>query len=241
MLAFDFAVNPGAPARRLDYLIPDELVAETIDALARRQAIPPDVEIDDTPYRDAMICTHGSRDACCATFGFPLYRSLRTLSTEGSDLRVWRATHFGGHRFAPTMMTFPDGRSWGYLDVATGKAILEQHAAVEPLRAAYRGWSGYSDDGLQLLEQEGFLRFGWSWLDFRQQGRIVASDGVPGARHAEIVAESPNGDWIELRGEIVPESPVTAISSCGGEDYVSPRYALTNIDVQVRSASLATG
>ncbi len=236
VMSADFAANPGGPAVRRDYLIPNEQVAATIDALARRHPVPSCVEIDETSYLDAMICTHGSHDACCATFGFPLYRKLRALSTAGSHLRVWRATHFGGHRFAPTMMTFPDGRSWGYLDEATGRAILERNTPVEPLAAAYRGWSGYTDAGLQLLEQEGFLRFGWSWLDFRQQGHISPVDEASGIRRAEIVAESPNGDRIELSGDILQEDSVTTIASCGGEEYSSPRFTVINIDLRVRTA-----
>ncbi len=236
VMSADFAANRGGPAVRRDYLIPNEQVAATIDALARKHPVPSCVEIDDTPYRDAMICTHGSHDACCATFGFPLYRKLRALSAAGSQLRVWRATHFGGHRFAPTMMTLPDGRSWGYLDEATGQAILERNTPVELLSAAYRGWSGYNDAGLQLFEQEGFLRFGWSWLDFRQQGHISPVDDVSGIRRAEIAAEAPNGDRIELSGDILQEDSVTAITSCGGEENPIPRYIVVNVDVRVRTA-----
>lgn len=241
ILSVDFAANPGGPAARLDYLAPVQLVADTIDALARRQTVPPGVEVDNTPYRDAMVCTHGSRDACCATFGFPLYRKLRSVCREGSNLRVWRATHFGGHRFAPTMMTFPDGRSWGYLDEAIGRAILEREGPIESVATAYRGWSGYADGALQLLEQEGFFRFGWDWLDYRQQGRIIASDPFSGVQSAEIVAESFSGDVIELSGDIMPDDPVSSISSCGEADDTTPRFSVTNLLIRVRAGAAFAG
>jgi hypothetical protein len=237
ILAFDFAAGAGGPAVRMDYLAPMELVAGTIDALARGTRPPAGIDMDDTPYRDAMICTHGSRDACCATFGFPLYQSLRKLTSVEPNLRVWRASHFGGHRFAPTMMTFPDGRSWGYLDADTGAAILRRDGPVDRVNDAYRGWSGYADSTLQLLEQEAFLRVGWDWLEYRQSGTIVSHDEVSGMLRAEIAAESPAGVRIELIGEIEPEESVSAKGSCGGDAHDSARFAVTNVVLRELAAA----
>lgn len=241
ILAFDFAAATSGSAARLDYLAPIELVAETIDSLARRRRIPPEVEIDETPYRDAMICTHGARDACCATFGVPLYQSLRPMSDSDPALRVWRATHFGGHRFAPTMMTFPDGRSWGYLDSETGRAILERRAPIGSVVDAHRGWSGYGDDKLQLLDQEALRRFGWDWLEYRQTGRIVAADDGTGIWQAEIVGETPEGERIELTGQIRREDIVSAIASCGGDDYDTPRYSVSEVSMRTLVRAGASG
>jgi hypothetical protein len=232
ILAFDFAASGGGSSVRLDYLAPVDSVARTIDALARGARLPSSIEVDDTPYRDAMICTHGSRDACCATFGFPLYQTLRKLTSEDPNLRVWRASHIGGHRFAPTMMTFPDGRSWGYLDADTGAAILRRDGPIHHVNDAYRGWSGYADQPLQLLEQEAFLRVGWNWLDYRQSGTVVSRDEVRGLLRAEIVAESPAGVRIELSGDIEPEESVSAMASCGGDARDFARFAVTNVELR---------
>ncbi len=56
-----------------------------------------------------LICTHGRRDRCCAKFGMPIYNALQA---ELGDA-VWQTTHLGGHRFAPTLLTLPDGVSYG--------------------------------------------------------------------------------------------------------------------------------
>jgi len=56
-----------------------------------------------------LICTHGRRDRCCAKFGIPVTLALRA---ELGDT-VWQTTHLGGHRFAPTLVTLPDGVSYG--------------------------------------------------------------------------------------------------------------------------------
>lgn len=58
-----------------------------------------------------IVCTNGKRDRCCARFGAALYRQLAADLGEA----VWQTTHLGGHRFAPTLVTFPDGTCYGHL------------------------------------------------------------------------------------------------------------------------------
>ena len=42
--------------------------------------------------RDLLVCTHGTRDRCCATFGYPVYNRLRRTfeQNESGTNRVWR-------------------------------------------------------------------------------------------------------------------------------------------------------
>jgi len=58
-----------------------------------------------------LVCTHGSRDACCAKLGGLFFRALHRLSPRS----VWQASHLGGHRFAATAIQFPVGRLYGRL------------------------------------------------------------------------------------------------------------------------------
>lgn len=58
-----------------------------------------------------LVCAHTKRDACCAEFGLPLYRELR----ERLGGIVWQSSHLGGHRFAATLVTLPDGYQYGRL------------------------------------------------------------------------------------------------------------------------------
>jgi len=60
-----------------------------------------------------LVCTNGQRDLCCARFGLPTYNALR----ERLGDRVWQATHLGGHRFAPNVLTLPDACLYGRVDV----------------------------------------------------------------------------------------------------------------------------
>lgn len=57
-----------------------------------------------------LVCSHGKRDVCCALHGVAL---LRVLAAAGTA--VWETTHLGGHRFAPLLLTLPDGLSYGRL------------------------------------------------------------------------------------------------------------------------------
>ena len=58
-----------------------------------------------------LVCTNGKRDRCCAKWGLPVYTELSRV--EAID--CWQTTHLGGHRFAPTLLTLPDGMCYGRL------------------------------------------------------------------------------------------------------------------------------
>lgn len=58
-----------------------------------------------------LVCTNGKRDVCCSLHGLAL---LRALSVYGQTA-VWETTHLGGHRFASTLLTLPDGINYGRL------------------------------------------------------------------------------------------------------------------------------
>ncbi|HYN65420.1 MAG TPA: sucrase ferredoxin [Ornithinibacter sp.] len=70
-----------------------------------------------------LVCTHGTRDACCAVRGRPIVATLaRALPEE-----VWECTHLGGHRFAGTLLSLPDGVCFGRLEPATAVDIVTSH------------------------------------------------------------------------------------------------------------------
>ncbi|MEZ4591085.1 MAG: sucrase ferredoxin [Chloroflexota bacterium] len=56
-----------------------------------------------------LVCTNGKRDVCCALQGIALLRALAAANVPG----LWETTHLGGHRFAPTLLTLPDGVNYG--------------------------------------------------------------------------------------------------------------------------------
>ena len=101
------------------------------------------------PGRALYVCTHGSRDNCCARLGVPLLQALRDLR---SDLQLWEASHLGGHRFAPTLLAFPSGRLYGRVSPSHAGPFLAALADESPTLVPWlRGHSAYSSP-LQIIE-----------------------------------------------------------------------------------------
>ena len=59
------------------------------------------------------MCDPERRDTRCGRWGTLLHIELAARAT---DVRIWHCSHTGGHRFAPTAITLPDGRAWAYVD-----------------------------------------------------------------------------------------------------------------------------
>jgi hypothetical protein len=70
-----------------------------------------------TPVTGAVfgVCTHGSKDMCCATLGRPVAKAL----AEAAPGRVWETTHLGGDRFAGNVLVLPTGFLYGHVSLAT--------------------------------------------------------------------------------------------------------------------------
>jgi hypothetical protein len=123
---------------------------------------------------ELLVCAHGRRDPCCGKDG-------TLLSVEVANrypgVRTWRCSHTGGHRFAATGITFPDGRVWAYLDTAVLDRIVDRHDPVG-LRGHYRG-SLALGPWAQVVERELLERFGWAWVDAHRltSTTAVADDG----------------------------------------------------------------
>lgn len=124
---------------------------------------------------EVLVCAHGRRDPCCGRWGTLLHVELAARST---DVRVWRCSHTGGHRFAPTAVTFPDGRAWAYVDADLLEAVIARTADLDELLPHDRGTTAV-DMWAQVAERELFARTGWAWLDhdLTEATTDVADDG----------------------------------------------------------------
>lgn len=130
--------------------------------------------------RHLMICTHASHNECCGMYGYPFYQDAIALTESatahslGLSQRVqpWQISHIGGHRFAPTLIDFPQGRYYGNLDQESLLCLLKQQGDIEPLLSTYRGWS-LLPKPLQILEAELLQQHQWDWLRGRAAGRIL--------------------------------------------------------------------
>jgi hypothetical protein len=204
------------------------LLASLLDAPERDQHDWPTVVGDAPP--EVLVCGHGRRDPCCGRWGTLLHAEL---ATRESAARVWRCSHTGGHRFAPTAITLPDGRAWAYADVDLIDGVLDRTADVAGLVPHDRGCLAL-DPWAQVVERALFERTGWAWLDGaitevqtavaadRQSARVTlrwrSADGATGGAEAEVVVTRT------LPVLVCGEPPETAKKS-------SPELALRRLDV----------
>ena len=225
----DIQVVDGRITKR-DVIARDGDIAAIIRSLAGNEQLPADAVVDDAPYRDIVVCTHGSRDACCGTFGVPIYAHLRELGRNTPSTRVWRSSHLGGHRFAPTLIDYPSGRSWGFVDAAVAESIFSHTAPPEALQAHYRGWVGHRDVALQLLEGQALASIGWQWNEYRQTGSVLAHDEQGRGVEVEIVATHPQLPAINFRGEIEWGEEFTTFASCNAAPVTYQRKTLVEFE-----------
>lgn len=192
----------------------------------------PDCEIiENQVTRDILICTHGSHDMCCARYGNPFYAQAKTAISELelSGVRLWKSSHFGGHRFAPTAIDLPDGRYYGNLDRPSFQSILTRSGDIESLNRVYRGW-GILPTAMQVVERELMLRYGWDWFNYKVAGSIV--DRSENDRLlAEITFQKADGTYT-FRADLVKDATKTIRmkGSCGAKkesEFV--KYAVENL------------
>lgn len=224
----DVQVIDGRVTRR-EIIATDGDLAGVIRSIAHGEPLPESAYIDETPWRDIAVCTHGSRDACCATFGFPMYLKMHAAATQLPDTRVWRCSHLGGHRFAPTMIDLPAGRSWGLVDESAAKAIMFQSGDVAELLPHIRGSVIHKAAELQMLEAEVFARIGWSWLEWQQSGEVLERDEAGRGVTVELTGTHPEQKEITFRAEIEWGEEFSTIASCNAEPVQYVRKRLLNV------------
>jgi hypothetical protein len=95
-----------------------------------------------------LVCTHGTKDMCCALLGRPLAASLGATYPG----RAWEVSHVGGDRWAGNLLVVPDGFLHGQLDAAEAAQVANAALGgqVEPDRlrgrtAAETPWSQYAE------------------------------------------------------------------------------------------------
>ncbi len=121
------------------------------------------IHADAPDAADLLICTHGSRDRCCGQYGTLLH--VEILAAAPSGVAVWKASHLGGHRFAPTTLSFPDGLCWAYVDGKTMLGILDRTASSAAVGQQLRGAVALASPALQAADAAVFADRGWGWID----------------------------------------------------------------------------
>ena len=192
-----------------------------------------DCEVLTEPTRDILVCTHGSHDQCCARYGNGFYlQALATIAELGLDnVRMWKASHFGGHRFAPTAIDFPDGRYYGVLEQDSFKSILMRAGDINCLSKVYRGW-GILPNPIQVLEREMILRYGWDWFNYKVAGQIIEQSADKSLIKGEISFEKPDGSGYSYQADLIKDEIKTLQlkGSCGaGKESTFLKYSVENL------------
>ncbi len=123
----------------------------TPEAVQQAMLEPPSGE----PIPLYLVCTHGSRDRCCGTLGFPVYRAL----VESSHRRTLQVSHLGGHRYAPVVLALPEWRFFGHMDASSCLDLDRALASRVPYLEGYRG-HGRLPEEVQPVEAELWSRYG---------------------------------------------------------------------------------
>lgn len=185
--------------------------------------------VGDAPT-EVLVCSHGRRDACCGRWGTLLHVELAARPL--GDARIWRCSHTGGHRFAPTAITLPDGRAWAYADVDLLEGVVTRTAPIAGLAGHDRGTTGL-DPWAQVVERAVFERVGWAWLDHEVECDVEpAGDGQ--AADVTLRWRAPDGapGTATARVEVARTLPVLV---CGEPPdqatKTSPEYALRHLEV----------
>ena len=120
-------------------------------------------EVVTTP--DVLVCTHGTRDVCCGATGTAVAGSLAADVHFTSEVRLWRTSHTGGHRFAPTAVVLPEATVWAYLDAPALAGIVRRDDPVDEHLFRYRGCAGLPSPAVQALERVALADAAWDVLD----------------------------------------------------------------------------
>ncbi len=159
--------------------------------------------------RHVLVCTHGTRDACCGSLGTRLASVLPGL---GAGVHVWRTSHTGGHRFAPTAVLLPEGTAWAYLDHDTLVGISDRTLDIDEAAQRYRGCTGLDGPEVQAAEREALRAVGWSWLDHRRRGMVLERDG--GRARVRLDGVAPDGATTSFEAT-VEVARLVPVPDCG--------------------------
>lgn len=159
------------------------------------------------PLRTVLICVQGSHDICCGTHGV----ELADWAEAELDAEIFRVSHTGGHRFAPTAMTLPDGRMWAYLTPETLGDIVQRRGDGTAFAASSRGWWGAPTGPAQIAERAVFAELGFDLDTLSRSVDVVVEDD--GSHRASVVLSDRAFD---VRVGLGREVPTIRCNAAGG-------------------------
>lgn len=177
---------------------------------------------------EVLLCTHGGRDVCCGGSGTALHRQVEA---RWAGVPVRRCSHTGGHRYAPTGITLPDGRAWAFLDAEVLDRIVRREDDVRSLRTHQRGSSSL-EPWAQVVERAVFEEAGWRWLDrdLKEVRTTHRDDGV------EVLLR-----WQKPGGSRQATGTVRVARSLPVPDCGAPLDAATKASPELELVALSIG
>lgn len=152
---------------------------------------------------DLLVCTHGRRDVCCGSLGTELALGLAaTLERPGTNL--WRTSHTGGHRFAPTFILLPQGTAWAFAGIDIVLNVIERSVPFAEVSGHYRGCAGLSGPHAQVLEREVLKMVGWELLDRPRMGFLTGELTSDGGEVARLESGADRWEGVVRRGRTLP-------------------------------------
>jgi len=129
------------PARILVHASPSASTTSRDTAAALAETLAPKGWAAEPAARPRLvICTQGTRDRCCAKWGFAVYREASRLWREGRfPFEPLECSHLGGDRYAATGIVFPSGSMYGHLDRVDLQALGEAETEGRIFPGIYRG------------------------------------------------------------------------------------------------------
>ena len=226
--------RPEGPVRdmaRKEYIVPSNGILDSVTALLGRSGDNlAEWEQRNVGMRDLLVCTHGSRDICCASIGQPTYMELHSRYSN-SHTRVWRLSHTGGHRLAPNVIDMPSGRYWSRLTPIRARQVADHSGDIGELYDSYRGWPAIASPGAQMAEREAFMREGWGWIDHRVESEVIETSDDGMEERVSIRSLGSDGAVSSYQATVRQSGVVQSIeclSDILAKDY--PQYELVSFE-----------
>ena len=184
---------------------------------------------------DLHVCTHGRRDSCCGSLGAAMFQGLVGPPAPRPDRlpRVARCSHTGGHRFAPTALTFPDGYGWAHLTADLADRLVSRDGPPSVFAAHCRGSSLFDGAPAQAADRAALVEVGWVWADSVRRARVMRFERDTLATTVRIGGELPDGDRpvFDVRVELDRHIPAPTCGMVDGPEYrVEPVWRIAGVD-----------
>ncbi len=204
---------PWGGQRQVWRTTPDALNATVTSVVAGHEPTDADdVTSAHAHVAEVWICTQGSHDMCCGADGT---RLAGDVDDRWDDVVVRRVSHTGGHRFAPTAITLPDGRMWAYLDPDGLASVLTRSGDAADVADRCRGWWGADTGPAQVAERALLSHEGWTWEQAPRTAEIV-DETDQGVVVRVTAGEGGLRSWLALVGRGRPV-PTIACREPGGQ------------------------